>query len=53
MFALPYPHEFLCCICHAKIPHQQLRAAHCLGSFLVGFFAYCALPFQGYLQIRS
>lgn len=35
MFAQPYPREFLCCICHAKKPHQQLHAAHCPGGFLV------------------
>lgn len=35
MFALPCPHEFLCCICHAKIPHQQLHATHCLRGFLI------------------
>lgn len=52
MFALPYPREFLCCICHAKIPHHQLRATHCLGGFPVSPFAYSAFPFQGHLQIR-
>lgn len=52
MFALPYPREFLGCICLAKNPRQQLHATHCLGAFPVTPFAYNALPVQGHLQNR-
>lgn len=51
MFAQPYPREFLCCICHAKKPHQQLLAAHCPEGFLVRLL-HTVFPSQGHLQIR-
>lgn len=52
MFALPYPHEFLRCVCHAKKkPHQQLRATHCPGGGPGSPFAYGPFPCRGHLQI--
>lgn len=52
MFALPYPREFLVCICLAKNPIGSSTPLIAWDLSRLPPFAYNAFPVQGHLQIR-